>query len=139
MICTGTGIAPMRAMIQRRLRVAPGAGGSLTLIYGGRTPGELPYREELERLPRDFVDAHFAYSRVPRWPRQYVQDLLRQQSHAVASLILRDRCYVYLCGLVGMEQGVHDALADILRAAGADWDQLLPQLTAEGRYHVEVY
>jgi len=139
MICTGTGIAPMRGMIQRRLRLPRQADGPLVLFYGGRTPRELPYRDELDRLPIDFVDAHYAYSRVPGRPRHYVQDLLRQQSELIARFVLRDRCYVYLCGLQGMERGVHDAFIDILRAAVADWDQLLPQLTSEGRYHVEVY
>ena len=139
MICTGTGIAPMRGMIQRRNRVPRYLGGPMALFYGGRTPAELPYHDELESLPAGLVDLHCAYSRVPGQPKRYVQDLLRDQSELVARLILRERCYVYLCGLTGMERGVHDALADILRAAGADWDQLQPQLVSEGRYHVEVY
>lgn len=139
MICTGTGIAPMRGMIQRRQRQSATHGGPLTLFYGGRTPAELPYHDELLGLPAGFVDVHCAFSRVPGRPRHYVQDLLRQQAELVARLILRERCYVYLCGLTAMERGVHDALADILRAASVDWDQLRPQLVSEGRFHVEVY
>jgi benzoyl-CoA 2,3-dioxygenase component A len=38
-----------------------------------------------------------------------------------------------------MEQGVDDAFRDACRAHGADWDALLPQLRAQGRYHVETY
>ncbi len=139
MICTGTGIAPMRGMIQRRQRLPRESGGPMALFYGGRTPAELPYHDELQGLPAGAVDMHLAFSRVPGQPRQYVQDLLRDQSAQVARLILRERCYVYLCGLTGMEQGVHDALCEVLRSAGADWEQLLPQLVSEGRYHVEVY
>jgi benzoyl-CoA 2,3-dioxygenase component A len=139
MICTGTGIAPMRGMIQRRLRVPRESGGPLYLFYGGRTPAELPYRDELQRLPDGFLDVHLALSREPGQPRTYVQDLLRRQSELITQLVLHERCYVYLCGLTGMEHGVHEALSDILREAGADWDQLLPQFLTQGRYHVEVY
>lgn len=139
MICTGTGIAPMRGMIQRRDRLPRYLGGPMALFYGGRTPTELPYHDELRALPVGLVDLHCAYSRVPGRPKRYVQELLREQADLVSRLILRERCYVYLCGLTGMERGVHDAFADILRSAGADWDQLQPQLVSEGRYHVEVY
>jgi len=139
MICTGTGIAPMRGMIQRRHRLAPSQGGPVTLFYGGRTPGELPYLHELQALPHGLVDLHLAYSRVAGSPRQYVQDVLRERSSLVTNLILRDRCYIYICGLTAMERGVHEALADILRPADADWNQLVPQLLSEGRLHMEVY
>lgn len=139
MICTGTGIAPMRGMIQRRERLPRHLGGPMALFYGGRVPAELPYHDDLQALPAGLVDLHLAYSRVPGQPKRYVQDLLREQSELVSRLILRERCYVYLCGLTGMERGVHDALAEILRSAGADWDQLQPQLVSDGRYHVEVY
>ena len=48
-------------------------------------------------------------------------------------------CYVYICGLKGMEQGVDDAFRDVCRAHGIDWDALLPTLRETGRYHVETY
>ena len=38
-----------------------------------------------------------------------------------------------------MEQGVDAAFRDACRAHGADWDALLPELRAQGRYHVETY
>jgi benzoyl-CoA 2,3-dioxygenase component A len=129
----------MRGMIQRRQRLDSQAGGPLVLFYGGRTPEELPYLDELRALSPDFIDLHLAYSRVNGHARTYVQDALREQREQVARLILKDRCCVYLCGLQGMERGVHDALTDILRSAGADWNALLPQLNADGRYHLEVY
>ena len=138
MVCTGTGIAPMRGMIQRGQRVGVSS-GRLALFYGGRTPADLPYRDELAALPPGLVATHLAYSRLADAPRCYVQDLLRVHADQVAHSILHDRCYVYVCGLQAMERGVHDALKDILRSAGADWDQLLPRLVAEGRFNVEVY
>lgn len=38
-----------------------------------------------------------------------------------------------------MEQGVDEAFRDACREHGKDWDTLLPELRANGRYHVETY
>jgi benzoyl-CoA 2,3-dioxygenase component A len=38
-----------------------------------------------------------------------------------------------------MEQGVDAAFRDACASHGRDWDQLLPALRAQGRYHVETY
>jgi len=140
MVCTGTGSAPMRAMTERRRRrIALKEGGSLTLFFGARAPGELPYFGPLQKLPRDFIDINFAFSRVPGEPKRYVQDLIRARAADVARLLDDKDCYVYICGLKGMEQGVDDAFRNACRAAGKDWGSLLPALRAQGRYHVETY
>lgn len=139
MICTGTGIAPMRGMIQRRNRAPRYLGGPMALFYGGRTPAELPYHDELESLPAGLVDLHCAYSRVPGQPKRYVQDLLRERGADVASLLRDDNTYVFLCGLKGMEQGVEAAFTEACHANGLDWNALRPQMLLQGRYHVETY
>ncbi|MBB4079944.1 CDP-4-dehydro-6-deoxyglucose reductase [Lewinella aquimaris] len=57
MVCTGTGVAPFRSMLLQRL-------GHETrhfhLIYGCRTPEDLLYRDELERLAEEF--SNFTYT-----------------------------------------------------------------------------
>ena len=78
MICTGTGIAPMRGMIQRRRRLDAAAGGPLALFYGGRTPDELPYLDELRSLPPAFLEMHLGCSRLAGRPKAHVQDVLRE-------------------------------------------------------------
>ncbi|MCL4799383.1 MAG: benzoyl-CoA 2,3-epoxidase subunit BoxA [Burkholderiales bacterium] len=140
MICTGTGSAPMRAMTERRRRrIALKEGGDLMLFFGARTPGELPYFGPLMKLPKDFIDINLAFSRVPEKPKQYVQDMIRARGDKVARLLADGNCYIYICGLKGMEKGVEEAFADACRAHGVDWDGLLPQLRAQSRYHVETY
>jgi benzoyl-CoA 2,3-dioxygenase component A len=140
MICTGTGSAPMRAMTERRRRrIALNEGGSLMLFFGARSEGELPYFGPLMKLPRDFIDINFAFSRVPGEPKRYVQDRIRERAADVVQRIRDEHCYVYICGLKGMEQGVDEALADVCRMHGEDWSTLLPTLRAQGRYHVETY
>jgi benzoyl-CoA 2,3-dioxygenase component A len=140
MVCTGTGSAPMRAMTERRRRrIALGEGGRLMLFFGARAPGELPYFGPLMKLPRDFIDINLAFSRVPGKPKQYVQDLIRDRSADVARMLADDNCYVYICGLKGMETGVAEAFSDVCRQHGLDWDALLPALRETGRYHLETY
>ena len=38
-----------------------------------------------------------------------------------------------------MEDGVDEAFADVCRSHGMDWSQVLPELKAASRYHVETY
>jgi benzoyl-CoA 2,3-dioxygenase component A len=145
MICTGTGSAPMRAMTERRRRrIARNEkgeleGGRLMLFFGARAAEELPYFGPLLKLPKDFIDINFAFSRVPGEPKCYVQDLIRRRGDDVARLLRDEQCYIYVCGLKGMEDGVADAFRDICREHGMDWEALLPDLRASGRYHLETY
>jgi len=140
MICTGTGSAPMRAMTERRRRrIGQKEGGELMLFFGARSPEELPYFGPLMKLPRDFIDINLAFSRVTGRPKHYVQDLIRERADEVARLLRDDDCYVYVCGLRSMEEGVTEALRDICRGRDLDWDALLPRLRAAGRYHLETY
>jgi benzoyl-CoA 2,3-dioxygenase component A len=140
MICTGTGSAPMRAMTERRRRrMALKEGGNLMLFFGARAPEELPYFGPLMKLPKDFIDINLAFSRVAGQPRQYVQDLIRARGEEVARMLADANCYVYICGLKGMETGVMDAFRDVCSARGMDWDALRPELLAASRFHIETY
>ena len=141
MVCTGTGSAPMRAMTeQRRRQVSAGqmSDARLMLFFGARQPDELPYFGPLARLPANFLDKHFAFSRVPGEPRTHVQDRIRAAGAQVVQLLRADTC-VYICGLKGMEAGVLEALHEVCQAVGLDWPALHAAMIAEGRFHVETY
>ena len=140
MICTGTGSAPMRAMTERRRRrIGENEGGELMLFFGARSPDELPYFGPLMKLPKNFIDINLAFSRVAGAPKHYVQDLIRARGADVARLLKDENCYVYVCGLKGMEAGVADAFRDVCRGHALDWETLLPKLREQGRYHLETY
>ena len=139
MICTGTGSAPMRAMTEQRRRNRQPGDGELLLFFGARAPGELPYFGPLMKLPKDFIDINLAFSRVPGQPKQYVQDLIRERGDKVAAMLRDENCYIYICGLKGMESGVMEAFADVSRAHGLDWSALWPQLLERARIHIETY
>ena len=140
MVCTGTGSAPMRAMTERRRRRrALNEGGELLLFFGARVKEELPYFGPLMKLPKDFIDINFAFSRVAGQPKRYVQDQIRERAEKVVQMLRDDNCYIYLCGLKGMEEGVIDAFRDVCQEHGLDWNILKPELLAKNRLHIETY
>jgi len=140
MICTGTGSAPMRAMTERRRRrMALQEGGKLMLFFGARRREELPYFGPLMKLPKDFIDVNLAFSRETGQPKTYVQDLIRARGNEVARLLQDDDCFIYLCGLKGMESGVLEAFREVCRDHGLDWDRLKPGLRSKSRLHIETY
>ncbi len=142
MICTGTGSAPMRGMTEWRRRLkASGTyeGGQLVLFFGARTQQELPYFGPLQKLPKDFIDIHFAYSRTPGQPKRYVQDAMRDASASLVELLKDPQTHFYVCGLKAMEEGVLQALQDIAVGAGMDWASVAATLKQEGRLQLETY
>ncbi len=142
MICTGTGSAPMRAMTEWRRRLRASGkfeGGKLMLFFGARTPQELPYFGPLQKLPKDFIDTNFAFSRVPGQPKRYVQDAMRERAADLVALLQDPNAYFYVCGLKSMEEGVVMALRDAAQAAGLDWDAIGAELKKQGRLHLETY
>jgi benzoyl-CoA 2,3-dioxygenase component A len=142
MICTGTGSAPMRAMIlwRHRLRTAGKfEGGKLMLFFGARTKEELPYFGRLHNLQKDFIDIELGFSRTPGQPKRYVQDAMRERAADLVSLLTEADSYFYICGLKAMEEGVVLALRDIAEGAGLRWETLGPALKRDGRLHLETY
>ncbi|AVA33445.1 benzoyl-CoA 2,3-epoxidase subunit A [Cupriavidus metallidurans] len=139
MICTGTGSAPMRAMTERMRRNMDHFSGRRLLFFGARNRRELPYFGPLLKLPKDFLDIHFAFSRDPEVPRRYVQDAIREASAQVAALLADPHGHIYICGLKGMEEGVLDAFAEVCATSGQSWQDIEPRLRAEGRLHIETY
>lgn len=106
MIATGTGVAPMRAMIERRRRRGELKADSAVLFYGGRNPADMPYLDELAVLAPDRLELHLALSRMPAQPRRHVQNVLIEQRERVVAMLRDPLCHVYLCGLRSMEQEV---------------------------------
>jgi benzoyl-CoA 2,3-dioxygenase component A len=142
MICTGTGSAPMRGMTEWRRRLRQSGkfeGGKLMLFFGARTQEELPYFGPLQKLPKDFIDINFAFSRTAVHPKRYVQDVMRERAADLCALLRDPDAYFYVCGLKSMEEGVLMALRDIAQQSGLSWDTLGAALKSEGRLHLETY
>ena len=142
MICTGTGSAPMRAMTEWRRRLRASGkfeGGKLMLFFGARSRAELPYFGPLQKLPKDFIDIDFAFSREKDQAKEYVQDRMRERAPDLAKLLKTPDTYFYVCGLKDMEEGVLLALSDIAEQAGLNWAEIGASMKQEGRLHLETY
>jgi len=139
MIATGTGIAPMRSFIQRQQRSSIRYSRPMQLFYGGRTPGEMAYYEELLTLPSTLLETHFALSRSGDHPKQYVQDVLLDHADTLAEILKDHNGHLFICGLIAMEQGVMDVLATVATEHGLGWDSLHHLLMRQGRLQIEVY
>jgi benzoyl-CoA 2,3-epoxidase subunit A len=142
MICTGTGAAPMRAMIRWRNHqrtIQNFVSGKLMLFFGARTHEELPFFGKLHKLPKDFMDVNLAFSRTPGKPKRYVQDLMRARAADLAALLTDADSYFYVCGLKAMEDGVLLALQEIAEGTGLNWPTLGAALKRDGRLHLETY
>ncbi|MGE4304041.1 MAG: FAD-binding oxidoreductase [Novosphingobium sp.] len=139
MICTGTGIAPMRGMISQL--VANGTSkGRTRLFYGGRTRRELPYLAEFEQLAIDGkIMLSTALSREVDKPKRYVQDALLANADKLAGILSQRSSHVYVCGLLGMEEGVIAAISEICGREGLNAATILDAMRTEGRLHVETY
>ena len=139
MICTGTGSAPFRAFTMRRQRKYPHINGTMMLFFGARTPESLPYFGPLTKIPEEFVEKHFAYSRVDGEKKTYVQDKLREHSVSIGKALLDTNTHIYICGLKAMEAGVEAAFEKISKDHQLEWQAIRKIFQAEGRYHVETY
>jgi CDP-4-dehydro-6-deoxyglucose reductase, E3 len=111
LVGTGTGVCPLRAMIQAELRNPTGP--KLALLLGARTEEEILYRAEFEALARKHARFEF-YSTLSRphaaWRglRGYVQGHLRELLDVSA------RPHVYVCGLTDMVSDTRRVLKEEL-------------------------
>jgi ferredoxin-NADP reductase len=108
-IATGTGIAPIRGILQDLFARRLDSGREIWLLFGVRYPETILYREEFERLAAGHPNFRFVptLSRAPgEWAgaRGYVQEQLRQR------LAGRHDFTAYLCGLKAMVDDVRRIL-----------------------------
>jgi len=111
-IATGTGISPIRAMLQylyQQPDASPAAGKEVWLIFGVRQESDILYRDEFEKMARENPGFHF----IPTLSRPgaewkghtgYVQKQIDKY--------LRDKqgFHAYICGLKKMVDDVHRQL-----------------------------
>ncbi|KAM0321695.1 hypothetical protein ACHAQA_009934 [Verticillium albo-atrum] len=133
---TGTGIAPIHALIQERLRYdAPDAPTGRTLLFFGnrsRTK-DFFFADEWAAVPPAKLEVHTAFSRDQR-EKIYIQDVIRQQAHAVAALARENVIFIVCGGSSKMATACRDAVVECLRVGGvceteAEAEELFGRLT----------
>jgi sulfite reductase (NADPH) flavoprotein alpha-component len=137
MFAGGTGVAPFRAFLQRRVR--DGVGENL-LVVAARERLLVPHREELAAYAaRGTVEVRFAFSRDPADGRR-VDDLIREPGFAERLRgLVRAGAHVYVCGRATFARSVLDAFADVLDEVGGAGREPLFDLIAQGRYMQDVF
>ncbi|CAE7843179.1 ATR1, partial [Symbiodinium sp. KB8] len=101
MIGPGTGIAPMRAILQyRAVEKQKGPIGPTVLFFGCRHPDEdFIYEDELLQYCRDGVLSQLplAFSRETS-EKVYVQHRVKEHGKMLWDLIYNKKGYIYVCG-----------------------------------------
>lgn len=122
-ITTGTGIAPVRSMLQE-LQANRGFNNAIHLVFGARNKEEILYRDELEALSKAFENFNYSVvlSKDEDWQgykgyvdTAYLDLFTKADKNAV----------VYLCGWPEM---VKKGIRDFVDVLGFDQDQLVYEL-----------
>lgn len=148
MIGPGTGIAPMRALLQERSyqrKILKQDVGSNVLFFGCKKRDlDFLYEDELNAFEADgtLTKLHVAFSREQS-EKVYVQHLLAQNGRDIWNFIDSQGAYIYVCGGVKMGQDVQEALRKIVSENGdlttPDAKAYLDKLASTGRFVQELW
>jgi NADPH-ferrihemoprotein reductase len=144
----GTGIAPMRALLQERAYQRKTMGlsvGQNILYFGCRAASEdFLYEDELKRLREegDIAQLHVAFSRQ-QTEKVYVQHLIAENARETWDMIENEGAYVYVCGAVKMGHDVAEVFRDMFMHQGSmDTEaarSYFSDLAKAGRYVQELW
>lgn len=154
MIGPGTGLAPMRALLQERKfqQEAQKKGKNAVvpqnvLFFGCKNRDvDYIYRDELESYEKEGVltKLYTAFSRDgPQ--KVYVQNLMAEPATAqeLLDLVLKQNAYIYVCGATAMGHDVMTAFGKILQEQGgmtpAKATAFIKDLQDHGRYVQELW
>merc|ERR1712127_174706 len=118
----GTGIAPMRAVLQERShRRKNGVNHGPNVLYFGCKCRSMDYiyRDELESFEKEgtLTELHLAFSREQE-QKVYVQHLLAKRGKETWDFIHGDKASIFVCGAVKMGADVDHALQSIISEHG---------------------
>lgn len=108
-VATGTGIAPIRAMLMEALPGDPEQ--SFTLLFGVRHEYGILYREDFERMQREHPNFRF-WVTLTRPPAGWTGRTGRVQDHLFEAIGGRRDMDVYICGLKAMVDDVRGRLKE---------------------------
>jgi NAD(P)H-flavin reductase len=110
LFAAGSGISPMRALVQH-ITAARDGFGRVVLFYGERADHDFAYAAEREHWTARGVQVVLCASRPSaEWagPKGYVQDVAKKLEFAAVDA---GGAVAYLCGMKGMVSSVRDTLA----------------------------
>lgn len=138
-IATGTGIAPFRGMVMELLGAPHGPSSSrIELVMGVPYTTDLLYDAEFKQLARIHPNFRYHTAISREADPQYVSSLLQNKMSTFADMLNSSRTLLYICGLEGMEKGVHRVLAEH-DVAAAFFEQSGETVKPTERCKLEVY
>lgn len=152
MIGPGTGLAPMRALLQerryqRQQQDGQAVCGDNVLFFGCKNKSvDYIYRDELEAYEREGVltKLHTAFSRDSE-KKVYVQHLMTEKNTALSliDLVLVQGAHIYVCGATAMGSDVMHAFLALLEEhrsmSHVEATALVKELQDKGRYVQELW
>eukprot|EP00934_Nitzschia_sp_Nitz4_P007819 Nitzschia sp. Nitz4//scaffold176_size46146//23793//25694//NITZ4_007192-RA/size46146-processed-gene-0.34-mRNA-1//-1//CDS//3329539015//7809//frame0 len=148
MIGPGTGIAPMRALLQERKfqKEQQNLPVGKNVLYFGCKKSHLDYlyQSELEAYEAEGIldELRLAFSRE-QITKVYVQHLLLENAEETYQLIQKEQGSIYVCGAVRMGQDVLQALQEIWVEKGEmsfpEAKDALAKLSSSGRFIQELW
>ena len=152
MIGPGTGIAPMRALLQERShqrkkkhRFGKSDVGKNVLYFGCKTPHQdYLYENELKEFEKEgtLSNLRVAFSRTTE-KKVYVQHLLADDADETWDLVEKEKASVFVCGGTKMGADVSETLRAIVSESGGmnadDAKAYLERMAAEGRFVQELW
>ncbi|KAH8171017.1 FAD binding domain-containing protein [Sarocladium implicatum] len=125
MVAAGTGIAPFRAFVQERTRLASigRAVGPMLLFFGCQNKSNCLFYDEISdtasKDPTKFnLQLHMAFSQPGPTDSQrkaYVQDEVFNHRETVVKYLLEDDAAFYVCGATAMAKAVREVLLQAVR------------------------
>ena len=115
LLATGTGIAPMKAMLESLAQQDPKTWPrSVHLIWGGRTTADLFWQPEFAALPLRYTPVLSRADDAWQGARGHVQQVFLQQAFLQQALVQQapqlEHCDVYACGSPAMIAGARASL-----------------------------
>ncbi|KAH7014235.1 uncharacterized protein B0I36DRAFT_425751 [Microdochium trichocladiopsis] len=119
MVAAGTGIAPFRAFVHERARLASIGRpvGPMLLFFGCQNQADCLFYDELTELAathasRFELQLYTAFSRQPSAKTKYVQDQLFEHRQSVMKYLIEDDAGLYICGATAMAKEVRKVLLE---------------------------
>ena len=139
-VCTGTGIAPIRGLLQKRsyLKSRGEKLGPAYLIFGSRNSLEGLFHDEIEEFQKQGVltKVYMCYSREVGERKEYTTDKIRTERvcKTLSPILAERNTHIFICGSASMAEDCKNALRDI-SPQESDFDAI----TQEGRIHCDVF
>ncbi|KAE9583614.1 NADPH--cytochrome P450 reductase [Colletotrichum fructicola] len=126
MVAAGTGIAPFRAFVQERARLASVGKeiGRMVLFFGCQNESDYLYKDELSELMEGALAGKLevvtAFSRADG-QKTYVQHRLQERSKDLGRLLLDEDAAFYICGAANMAKAVGNVVRETVKVT-REWE-----------------